>query len=102
MRSKRDRFRAFRRGVIGAGTFIYAWGIAGVVPIRLPFDMSALSAIALPDFSWALKASGSRSLSPMSAVPEPTYWMLMIAGALMIGAALRSHPRRRLQPAFQG
>jgi hypothetical protein len=100
MRSRRDRFRAFRRGVIGVGTFIYAWGIAGVVPIRLPFELPALPAIALPSLTWSLRAPAESSFSSTSAVPEPGYWILMIAGALMVGAALRSHPRRRLQPAY--
>ena len=100
-RSRRDRFRAFRRGVIGVGTFIYAWGFAGVVDVRLPFDLAALPALILPRFSlsWAVPAPAS-PLSPMNAIPEPASWALMIGGMLLIGAALRSYPRRRLRPAY--
>jgi hypothetical protein len=82
------------------GTFIWAWGIAGIVPIRLPFDLPALPTLTLPALGWTFSVPASSSMSSMAAVPEPASWALMIAGLLLIGASLRSYPRRRIQSAW--
>jgi hypothetical protein len=101
MKSKADSFRSLRRSAIGVGTFLFAWGFVGVVPVSLPFELPSLRAITLPSFDWLGAHSSAPAPSmPMSAIPEPTSWALMIGGMLLIGAALRSYPRRRFRPAF--
>jgi len=94
MRSRRDPLRAIRRWVIGVGTFLFSWGFVGVVPVSLPFSLQELAAIALPRLDWLRQPQLSAASSPLSAIPEPASWALMIAGLLMVGSALRSYPRR--------
>lgn len=97
MKSKSRSFRLIRRAAIGVGTFLFGWGWVGVVPVDLPFD---LPAVTLPRFDWMTSAPVALGGGSAMAVPEPGPWLLMIGGMLLMGAALRSHPRRRLQPAF--
>jgi hypothetical protein len=93
MASRKPRLGLVKRSVIFTGTFIFAWGFVGVIPVKLPFD---LPAIALPRLDWLQPASASLSGGSVSAMPEPMAWALMMAGMLMIGATLRLSPRERV------
>lgn len=92
MKSQQWSFRVIRRMAIGVGTFLFGWGWTGVAPISLPFE---LPAITLPSFDW-MGASSSAAISagPVPGIPEPASWALMIGGMLILGMALRTHPRR--------
>jgi hypothetical protein len=97
MKTSSWSFRVIRRAAIGVGTFLFGWGWVGVVPVTLPVS---LPAITLPSFEWLGGRSASLGSLSMSAVPEPASWLMMIGGMLILGAALRSHPRRALRAAY--
>ena len=93
MKRSTRTFAVIRRAVIGVGAFLFGWGWVGVVPVSLPLSMPAL---ALPTFDWLAPSSSTM----VSAIPEPASWLMMIGGMLIMGAALRSSPKRRLQSAY--